>query len=102
MKIQRIEPVSCAKIAGIIYAAIGLLIGALVSLFALVGLAFSSAQQGWAENPMSPLIGMVMGVGAIIAFPIFYGALGFFFALLGAWVYNLVASRVGGIEIEVA
>jgi hypothetical protein len=45
---------------------------------------------------------VVIGLGAIVVCPIFYGAMGFVFALIGAWFYNLVASKVGGIEIDVA
>ncbi len=78
MTIKRIGPVSCARIAGVIYAALGLLIGACVSLFTLIGAAFSSTQLGSAH---SPLIGAAIGIGAVVFFPILYGAMGFFFAL---------------------
>jgi hypothetical protein len=102
MIIKRVEPVSCAKIAGVIYAAIGLLMGALLSLLALIGMAFAGAQRGLAQNPVSPLIGGVVGISAIVVCPIVYGMVGFVFALIGAWLYNLVASKVGGVEIDVA
>jgi hypothetical protein len=102
MTIKHIGPVSCAKIAGTIYACLGLLIGALFSLFAAIGLAFSGTQTGMADRAISPMIGTIVGIGAVIFFPIFYGAIGFIFALLGAWLYNIVAARVGGVEIEIS
>jgi hypothetical protein len=34
-----------------------------------------------------------MGLGAIVAFPILYGVMGFISAWIGAWLYNLIASR---------
>jgi hypothetical protein len=98
MIIRRIAPLSCAKIAGIVYAALGLLFGVIVALFSSLGATFAAAQTRVA----SPLLGLFMGVGAIIVLPIFYGIIGFLSALITAWVYNLVASRVGGIEIDVA
>jgi hypothetical protein len=101
MTIKRVEPVSCAKIVGVVYAGIGLLIGTLFSLFALLGMAFSGTQRALAQNAVSPLIGAVMGVGAIVVCPILYGVMGFISALIGAWLYNLVASKVGGVEIDV-
>ena len=39
-----------------------------------------------------------MGFGMLLIFPIMYAVMGFLFTLLGAWIYNLVASQVGGIE----
>jgi hypothetical protein len=99
MTITRVGPQSCAKIAGIIYGALGLVFGALISAFALLGAAFSSTQS---TSAVSPLIGVVMGVGAIVICPVLYGAMGFLLALIGAWLYNLVASRIGGVEIDVA
>ena len=102
MTIKRIEPVSCAKIVAVVYAAIGFLIGALFSLVAVAGTAFANAQHGLPQNALSPLLGAFIGIGAIVAFPIMYGVIGFVFALLAAFLYNLAASRVGGIEIDVA
>ena len=41
-------------------------------------------------------------VGMAIAMPIFYTIFGFLFSLLGAWIYNLVAARIGGFEFQTA
>jgi hypothetical protein len=41
------------------------------------------------------------GVGAIVILPIVYGVMGAIFAAIGAFIYNIVAGWVGGIEIEV-
>ena len=38
----------------------------------------------------------------LVLMPIAYCAFGFVFTLLGAWVYNLVAARVGGFEFTTA
>ena len=105
MTIKRIGPLSCAKIAGVTYAALGLLIGALVSLAAGLGLALSGGQQNLdakALSPLPPMFGALMGVGAIIVFPILYGIIGFIFALIGAWIYNLLASWIGGIQVDIS
>jgi hypothetical protein len=102
MIIKRVEPSSCARVAGVIYAALGLIFGAIFSLFALLGMVFSSTQRTLTQSTVSPLIGGIIGIGAIVAFPICYGLMGFVFAWIGAWLYNLVSSKVGGIEIDVA
>jgi len=94
MVIKRVGPVSCAKIAATIYAVFGLLIGGVFSLVALAG-GFASDASEFAG------IGAMLGVAAIIVFPIFYGALGFVGTLVAAWFYNLAAGFVGGVEIEV-
>ncbi len=101
MIIKRLGPLSCARVAGVVYALIGLLLGGLVSIFALLGAALSSAQRT-SETVVPPILGAALGVGAIIIFPIIYGTIGFLFALFGAWLYNLVAGRVGGVEIDLS
>ena len=94
MVIKRVAPLSAAKIAGTLYAVLGIFIGAVVSLIASVG--------GFASNNSGiPGMGAMIGVGAIVIAPIFYGCIGFFGALIGTWLYNLVAGVVGGIELEV-
>ncbi|HEX7360517.1 MAG TPA: hypothetical protein VF283_08495 [Bryobacteraceae bacterium] len=94
MVIKRVGPVSCARIAGMLYAIIGLLAGVIFSLVAMAGgFAFSGTAAHTA-------LGAVMGVGAIVIFPIFYGATGFLGALLAAWLYNILAGLVGGIQLH--
>lgn len=94
MVIKRVAPFSCGKIAGTLYAILGVFIGAVFSLIAMAG-GFASDTVGAAG------MGAMIGVGAVIVFPIFYGVLGFVGAIVGAWLYNLGAGLVGGIEIEV-
>jgi len=102
MTIKRIGPLSCAKIAGVTYAALGLLIGALFSSFAGIGMALLGSQQNPDTKALPPAFGAFMGVGAIIVFPILYGVIGFIGALIMAWLYNLLASWVGGIEVDIS
>ena len=94
MVIKRVGPLSCAKIVGLLYIFVGLLVGGIFSLAALAG--------GLASNTTeAPLVGAFIGVGSIIFFPVLYGCLGFISTLIGAWLYNVMAGFVGGVEMEV-
>jgi hypothetical protein len=93
MVINRIAPLSVAKIAGTLYAIMGLIFGCIVSLIALAG-GFAS------QTSRAAGLGAMVGVGAIIILPIFYGALGFIVTLIGTALYNVVAGLVGGIEMD--
>ncbi len=100
MVIRRVGPVSAAKIAGVLYALIGLCMGALFSLVAVVGgMATPSGADG-AAFP-GPLAGAIFGAGSIILFPVLYGMFGFVGTLITALLYNAVAGVVGGVEIDV-
>ncbi len=94
MVINRVGPVSFARIVGTLYAFMGLVLGACISLIATIGGGFGSQNFGF------PGFGAFLGIGAIIAAPIFYGLLGFVSALIGAALYNVLASAVGGIELD--
>ncbi len=37
--------------------------------------------------------------GFLIVLPFIYALFGFLFTLFGAWVYNFIAQRIGGIEL---
>jgi hypothetical protein len=95
MVVKRLAPLSFAKVAGVLYVLIGFLFGGLISLISIGGVAFA---PGEGENQF---MGMLFGAGAIILLPIFYGVLGFVTTLIGAALYNAVASVVGGVEFEV-
>jgi len=95
MVIKSVGAVSCAKVAGLLYGVMGLIFGALVSLVSLAG-GFASDDAGGA------MFGVLFGMGSIVLLPILYSVLGFVVTLIGAWLYNVAAGVVGGIEIDVA
>ncbi len=92
MIIKRIGPMSVAKIAGVLYAAMGFLIGAVLSVISLVGGAMGGSNSG--------VPGMLFGAAAVIALPIFYACIGVVGSLFGVAVFNLAAGWVGGVEID--
>lgn len=94
MVIERIKPVSLAKVMGAIYAVIGFVAGALFTLLALVG-----ATAGASSDPETAWMAPLFGIAAIVVFPILYGVLAFVTGLVVSGLYNLVAARVGGIEV---
>jgi hypothetical protein len=79
---------------GIAYGVLGFLLGALCSAVALAGVHFAH------HGPM--LFASRVGAFAIILCPIIYGIIGAIAAAVAAVIYNLAASWVGGIEVEIA
>jgi hypothetical protein len=97
MVIKRVGPLSVAKMAAVLYAGIGLLVGA---VFALIGMAGLATQLG-SDHAGSAFLGPLFGVGAIVILPICYAIGGFIFALIMAAIFNLASGITGGIEIDV-
>lgn len=93
MTITRVGPLSVAKVAGFLYAIIGLIVGAFISLFSMAG-AFAAGGDG------AGAMGALFGVGAIVLLPIFYGCLGFVMTLIMAALFNVAVGIVGGVEID--
>jgi hypothetical protein len=98
MVITRISPMSCAKVSGLLYAVIGFLVGAVISLFMMT---IRTAMPQDEVGPMAPMFGALFGIGAIVMMPIFYGILGFIGGAIVAAAYNVIASWAGGIELDV-
>ncbi len=99
MVIKRVAPVSAAKIAGLIYALIGFPSAILFWIASLVGL----SSYGLSGSPFGPGPALMAGAGAaaVVTLPIIYGVIGFLMTLIGAWLYNLMAALVGGIDVEI-
>ena len=95
MIIKRINAVSCAKITGLLYAIIGLFMGGLAAVAALVG-RFAANSLG-INNPFMT----AFGISAIIVFPLMYGAIGFVVTWIAAAIYNVLSGVVGGVQVEV-
>lgn len=95
MVVRRVGAVSLAKVFGVLYCLLGLIIGGFFALFSLLGAgigAASGSDQAW--------FGALFGVGAIIFFPILYGVIGFIAWWIGGALYNFVAGMVGGVVVE--
>ena len=83
--ISRISPVQAGKLFGVMY----LILGALFMPFFLLPAVFSEQS--------SPF-----GLGFAIALPFLYGVMGFLGTAFFCWLYNVLARRLGGIEITLS
>jgi hypothetical protein len=95
VKIEKIGVSSAAKIYGVTLGILGFVIGIFYALFlsafsGILGESFPIEGAGG--------LGLIM----IIVFPIMYGILGFIMGALGAVIYNFVASKMGGLEIQLS
>jgi hypothetical protein len=82
--LKKIEPIQLGKVLTVLYGLISLIFVPIFLIIAVV------SPQGF-------------GPGAIMAilFPLLYAIGGFIFGVIGAFVYNIVAGWVGGIQIQV-
>ncbi|MEK6937362.1 MAG: hypothetical protein AABW58_04805 [Nanoarchaeota archaeon] len=90
MILKKIGVMSLAKVYGSLMAVTGFLLGLFLALFSI--LIPNVSGTGSFYGPM--------GVWAVIWLPIFYGLLGFVAGAFSAGVYNLIAKRVGGLELD--
>jgi hypothetical protein len=95
MVLRRIGILSCGKVMGTLYAVMGLILGGIMSLISVIGVAVAQRPNGGEE-----IGAMFFGVGAVILLPIFYGITGFIGGIIMAAVYNFVAGVVGGVELD--
>lgn len=93
--IKEFNVMSCAKVGGLVYALLGFAGGLMFTFFAVIGSAASAP-----EDEFSGLIGLAIGIGAVIFMPLFYGFMGFLFGGLSALAYNFIAGFIGGIEVS--
>lgn len=96
MAIKHVGVLSFARISGVVGAGLGLIIGVIYGLIIMtVGAALMSGHGG-----MGAGFGIVGGLFAMILIPAFYGVIAFVFGALYAFVYNIAAGFVGGIELD--
>ena len=88
--IKHIGVLSVAKVEALIGVVLGLIIGV---FFAVAGSSLFSAFG-------LPSIGMGFGFLSIIILPIFYGIMMFISGAVGAFLYNVIAGRIGGIDLK--
>lgn len=81
-QIIRVSPIQTAKVAALMY----FLLSIPMLVFMLISFAFA------------PMPSPGFGFGFMILFPVLYLVFGFIFTAIAAWVYNLAAGWVGGVE----
>jgi hypothetical protein len=91
--VKHIGPGSAFKVGMVVYAILGFIIGI---PFAFIGMLASSLATSHSAFP-----GAGLGFFSIILFPICYGILGGVFGALTAFIYNLAAGWVGGLEVDI-
>ena len=94
MVLKSVGVLSAAKIVGLMYAILGLIMGL---LFAAV---FSMIPMGDANPEMPTWLAPMFGTGAILIMPIFYGCMGFVGGAIAAVVYNGLSGMMGGLELK--
>jgi hypothetical protein len=94
--ITKFEPISVMRIAGVCYAALGLLEGLLFGM--VIALKLSATPIGGAGGRF---LGPFAGLAAVIGFPILFGVFGALMAGIGALIYNVASKYVGGIVVTV-
>ncbi|MBI5835717.1 MAG: hypothetical protein HZB25_00600 [Candidatus Eisenbacteria bacterium] len=97
MVLKRINVVSAARISGVMGACAGLVVGGVVSVSMIVGTSFSLLSRGTSGFGGEV---MTLGVFAVLGLPLMYGILGCIYGLVGSAVYNFLAPRVGGLEVD--
>ena len=100
MVIRRVNPISAAKVNGVLCAILGFVIGAFWSLMIMALGSMASISSSDGGGAAAGIMSLVMGAGAIIVLPIFYGILGFIFCGISAAFYNLAAKLAGGLEVQ--
>lgn len=96
MVIKRIDVWSVARMYGVLSGSIGLLGGLCLAVFSVVGAGVIGR-----NDQMPGFMAAAFGVGAVIILPLLYGVMGIIVGALGAVLYNLFASLVGGVSVEV-
>ena len=98
--LTRIGPVSLAKFQGIVFALIGFIVGLIMGLASLV---LGSLLGSLGTSGSHSAIGIFGGLGlaAILVIPLLYGAIGFIAGLISAWIFNMIAKWIGGIELNI-
>jgi hypothetical protein len=89
MVLRKVGVLSLGKIMLII----GAIYGFIGGLF--IGAASTSATAS-ASNPFISILGW----WAVLALPVIYGIAYFVSGIIGAWIYNLVAAKIGGVQLH--
>ena len=96
LTVARVHPLSLAKVLGLLYAAMGLLVGGTLFLISLIG-GIAELSEGDGDDALPAFCFAPM---VLVLAPFFYGALGFVGGLVAGALYNVAVRFTGGVVIE--
>ena len=91
VQLKKVGVLSAAKMYAITAAILSVILCAILLVVGVGIFVFGGTQQRWTG---------AMLVGEAIVLPLFYAGFAFLFGALAAWIYNLVAEKFGGLELE--
>lgn len=98
MTLKRIGVFSLAKLMGVVWAGLGLVIGIPLGLLMMI---FGAAMLSMGnEGAAGAGVGIGIGLFYMIFIPIMYAVMGFVFGLVGGLIYNVASGFIGGVEFE--
>lgn len=95
-QLKRFGVMSVAKLYAILMAVFGFVVGLFVAILTFIAGIVNSAAFGFDSAALS----FGFGLASIIIFPIIYAILGFVCGAIMAFLYNIVAGKIGGIEMD--
>ncbi len=96
MVLRSVGVLSAGKVMGAMGLIIGLIPGFFMGMMAVVAAIGVAADGG--NQPLLPALGMA--VASFFLLPLFYGAISFVMGIIYAFLYNLLAGTVGGLEMN--
>ncbi len=102
--VRRVGVLSAAIVSGMFGAVVGMIGGAIYGGLILLGGSimssppFSGSRSGAVGPNGLPFV--VIAIGTMIFAPIFYGILSFILGAIYAFIYNVIASIMGGFKME--
>lgn len=87
-RVKKIGVLQTSVISAIIFFFLSLVL--VLPMLLITGIA-----GGFSDN-----MGFAFGGIIMIFMPIIYGIMGFLMTALWCWIYNVIAKRIGGIEVE--
>ncbi len=97
IEFKELDVMSVGKISAAIAAVVGILAGLLLaSILPFAGIFGTMPMMGWMMGGVSAI-----GLTAVVLLPIIYAVAGFVYGVVIAFLYNLIAARIGGIKVKV-
>jgi|GEM_PF-1005713 len=101
-QVRRISPASAFKVAAGIYGLIYGVLGLFGFLFSVIGILFVGDMLYYLDLPVgSGIAGLLLSFLLFILTTVLIALVAGVSAAISAWIYNLVAGRIGGLEVEV-